>query len=161
MISTGTLAKDIVSKLSAAPILADVRFVVAYDNLIKPTPMSKPFVAISVKGCEVGPRLEYPMEGGGIFISTARKASFTIGGDIFVPFSMDGSIIHDVFDRLSTFFMLTASYDIVSVKCSEAEYDNNYEAVILRAQFVFEEVLSPDEPGSSGELVPTEEASTS
>ena len=66
MTLNGTLAETIVSALSTDTQFSDITFVVAYENEIKPTPIEKPIVAISVKQCEIGEKLQETLETGEI-----------------------------------------------------------------------------------------------
>lgn len=142
MTTSGNIADNIVSSLSSNAIFDDVTFVVAYENEIKPTPVEKPIVAVSVKKCEIGDRLTETLETGEITTTTKRNVNVSVSGDIYLPYSMGGSAGHKLFDRLATFFLFTSNYNVTKVSCSEADYDSNCEAIILRTQFVFNETVS-------------------
>ena len=74
MTLNGTLAETIVSALSTDTQFSDITFVVAYENEIKPTPIEKPIVAISVKQCEIGEKLQETLETGEITVTNKRNA---------------------------------------------------------------------------------------
>lgn len=142
MTINGTLAETLVSALSVDTQFSDVSFVVAYENEIKPTPISKPIVAISVKGCDIGERIEETLDSGEITETVKRNVDTTISVDIYLPYSMGGSDGHKLFDRIATYLLYTKSYDISKAVCNEADYDSSCEAIIIRSQFVFTNIIS-------------------
>ena len=142
MKTCGNIADNIVAVLSANADFGDLCFVVAYENEIKPTPISKPIVAISVKNCEVGERLTETLETGEITATMKRNVKVSVSGDIYLPYSMGGSAGHKIFDRFATFFLFSDNFDISKAICSEADYDNDCDAIILRTQFIFNEIVS-------------------
>ena len=142
MTTSGNIAENIVSVLSANSAFKDISFVVAYKNEIKPTPISKPIVAVSVKECEIGERLTETLETGEVITTMKRKVIVTVSGDIYLPYSKGGNAGHKIFDRLATFFLFSDNFDISKANCKEADYDSNCEAIILRTQFIFSETVS-------------------
>lgn len=142
MTINGTLAETLVSSLSGDTGFSDITFVVAYENEIKPTPINKPIVAVSVKGCEIGAKLTETLDTGEITETDNREMNTTVSADVYLPYSMGGSAGHKIFDRIATYFLFTKSYDISKSVCYEADYDNNCEAIILRTYFVFNNTVS-------------------
>lgn len=142
MTLNGTLAETLVSALSGDSQFNDITFVVAYENEIKPTPISKPIVAVSVKGCEIGSKLTETLDTGEITETNNREMNTTVSADVYLPYSMGGSAGHKIFDRIATYFLFTKNYDISKSVCYEADYDSNCEAIILRTYFVFNNTIS-------------------
>lgn len=142
MTINGTLAETIVSALSGDSQFSDITFVVAYENEIKPTPILKPIVAVSVKGCDIGTKLTETLDTGEITETEKREMNTTLSTDIYLPYSMGGSEGHKLFDRIATCFLFTKKYNIVKSVCYEADYDSNCEAIILRTYFVFKNTVS-------------------
>ena len=142
MIINGYMAEGIVSTLSSNTDFDDLTFVVAYENEIKPTPISKPIVAISVKGCEIGDRLSEVLETGEIKITEAREMLTTLSVDIYLPYSMGGSAGHKIFDRIATYFLFVKDLDTAKTECGKIDYDKSSEALILRTSFVFKHTIS-------------------
>ncbi len=142
MTTNGTLAETIVSALSKDTNFNDITFVVAYENDIKPTPLNKPIVAISVKGCEISPKLTEVLETGEITETNKRKMETTLSADIYLPYSMGGSKGHKIFDRIATYLLFTKKYNISKSVCYNTEYDSNCEAIILRTHFTFINTIS-------------------
>lgn len=138
----GSIAENIVALLSSNSNFQDIVFVVAYENYIKPTPVSRPIVAVSAKECEIGERLTETLETGEIATTTQRKATISVSGDVYLPYSMGGSAGHKIFDRLATLFLFSKDFDVLKAICHEADYDSNCEAIIIRTQFVFNETIS-------------------
>lgn len=142
MTINGSMAEGIVENLSANSNFSDLTFVVAYENEIKPTPVSKPIVAVSVKGCEIGERLTETLDTGEITETERREMLTTLSVDIYLPYSMGGSAGHKIFDRIATNFLFVKDLDITKSVCYETEYDKSCEAIILRTHFVFRHTIS-------------------
>lgn len=142
MTTNGTLAETVVSALSVDTQFSDVTFVVAYENEIKPTPLGKPIVAISVKGCEIGNKLQETLESGEIKITDKREMNTTLSVDIYLPYSMGGSAGHKIFDRIATYLLFTKKHNISKAVCYNTDYDSNCEAIILRTHFIFNNTVS-------------------
>lgn len=142
MTTNGTLAETLVSALSTDTQFSDITFVVAYENEIKPTPVNKPIIAISVKGCEIGEKLTETLTTGEIKVTDKREMNTTLSADIYLPYSMGGSAGHKIFDRIATYFLFTKKYEISKSVCYNADYDSNCEAIILRTHFIFNNTVS-------------------
>ncbi len=142
MTINGTLAETIVSVLSGDSSFEDVIFVVAYENEIKPTPVNKPIVAISVKGCDIGTKLTETLDTGEVTETNNREMNTTLSADIYLPYSMGGSAGHKLFDRIATYLLFTKDYNISKSVCYEADYDSTCEAIILRTYFIFNNTIS-------------------
>ncbi|MBR5321835.1 MAG: hypothetical protein IKU41_08365 [Clostridia bacterium] len=142
MTINGALAETLVSALSTDVGFSDITFVVAYENEIKPTPLNKPIVAISVKGCEIGEKLTETLENGEITVTNKRDMKTTLSADIYLPYSMGGSNGHKIFDRIATYLLFTKKHNISKSVCYNTDYDSNCEAIILRTHFVFNNTVS-------------------
>ena len=142
MTINGALAETLVSALSTDVGFSDITFVVAYENEIKPTPLNKPIVAISVKGCEIGEKLTETLEIGEITVTNKRDMKTTLSADIYLPYSMGGSNGHKIFDRIATYLLFTKKHNISKSVCYNTDYDSNCEAIILRTHFVFNNTVS-------------------
>lgn len=142
MIINGNMADGVVTTLSANTDFDDLTFVVAYENEIKPTPISKPIVAVSVKGCEIGERLSETLETGEITETESRNMLTTLSVDIYLPYSMGGSAGHKIFDRIATYFLFVKDLDTAKAVCGKADYDKSSEAIVLKTHFVFKHTIS-------------------
>ncbi len=142
MTVSGTLAEEIVNELKSNSQFDDISPVLAYENEIKPTPILKPIVALSVKGCEIGGKITKTLENGEYEVTDDRKMSTTLSVDIYLPYSMGGSEGHKLFDRLATFFLFTKNYNITKAVCYSTDYDSSCEAISLRTNFVFNNTIA-------------------
>lgn len=142
MTINGTLAEGIVNELKSNSQFEDISPVLAYENEIKPTPISKPIVAVSVKGCEIGEKISKALETGEIQVTNNRKMNTTVSVDIYLPYSMGGSEGHKLFDKLATFFLFSKSYNITKAVCYNTDYDSSCEAISLRTHFVFSNIIN-------------------
>lgn len=142
MTTNGTLAEAMVSSLSTDTQFSDITFVVAYENEIKPTPVNKPIVAISVKACEIGDKLQETLETGEIKTTNKREMKTTLSADIYLPYSQGGSAGHKIFDRIATYLLFTKKHNISKSVCYNTDYDSDCEAIILRTHFIFNNTIS-------------------
>lgn len=142
MTINGTLAEEIVNELKSNSQFENISPVLAYENEIKPTPISKPIVAVSVKGCEIGEKISKALETGEIQVTNNRKMNTTVSVDIYLPYSMGGSEGHKLFDKLATFFLFSKSYNITKAVCYKTDYDSSCEAISLRTHFVFSNIIN-------------------
>lgn len=142
MTINGTLAETLVSALSTDAQFSDITFVVAYENEIKPTPLDKPIVAISVKACEIGENLTETLENGEIKVTDKREIKTTLSANIYLPYSMGGCIGHKIFDRIATYLLFTKKHNISKTVCYNTDYDSDCEAIILRTHFIFNNTVS-------------------
>ena len=138
---SGNSAQEMVSRLSKESQFSDLNFVVAYENEIKPTPLDKPIVAVSVKSCEIGDRNNTTLETGEIVDVDTRNINLTLSVDIYLPYSKGGSKGHKIFDRIAIFLLYTEKLPITKAVCYDADYDSTCQAIILRTQFTFSSIM--------------------
>lgn len=142
MTVNGQIAEDLVKIFSANSSFKDLNFVLAYENEIKPTPVSAPIVAVSVKGAKIGERLTETLDTGEITETKKRELLSTMSIDIYLPYSMGGCEGHKIFDRIVTFLIFTSQMKIATASCGAADYDQSCEAIVLKTQFVFRNIIS-------------------
>lgn len=138
---SGNSAQEMVSRLSKDEQFSDLNFVVAYENEIKPTPLDKPIVAVSVKSCEIGDRNTTTLETGEIVNIDNRKISLTLSTDIYLPYSKGGNEGHKIFDRIAIFLLYTEKLPITKAICYDADYDPTCQAIIVRTNFTFSSII--------------------
>ncbi len=129
------------SCLKGDPIFNDLTFVIAHENDIKPTPLEKPIVALSPKGCVIGDKLTQTNDNGEIIVTKKREVKSTVSIDIYLPYSMGGIEGHRIFDQIATFLLFTQNLTISGATCSEADYDASCQAIVLKSSFVFINVV--------------------
>lgn len=142
MTSNGSTMESVMLTVSAQDRFADLTLVVAYENDIKPVPISEPIVAFSTKGGEIGPQLTTTLDNGKIETTSDREVDTTLSVDIYMPYSMGGNAAHKLFDRLATYLLYETSYNITKAVCHETEYDKSCQAIVLKTYFVFHDVVS-------------------
>ena len=138
---SGNSAQEMVSRLSKEGQFSDLNLVVAYENEIKPTPLDKPIVAVSVKSCEIGDKNNTTLETGEIVDVDTRNINLTLSVDIYLPYSKGGSEGHKIFDRIAIFLLYTEKLPITKAVCYDADYDSTCQAIILRTQFTFSSIM--------------------
>lgn len=142
MNQNGTMMESVLLQLTGESEFADLNFVVAYENDIKPVPLRDPIVAFSTKECQISPRLTRTLENGKIETTNEREIETTISVDIYLPYSMGGNEAHKIFDRLATYLLFKKNYSITESVCYNTEYDKSCQAIILKSHFVFHNVVS-------------------
>lgn len=142
MTVNGQIAEDLVKTFSVNSSFTDLNFVLAYENEIKPTPVSEPIVAISVKGAKIGENLTETLDTGEITETKKRELLSTISIDIYLPYSMGGCEGHKIFDRIATSLIFASEMKIASASCGAADYDKSCEAIVLKTQFVFRNIIA-------------------
>ncbi len=138
---SGNSAQEMVSRLSADSQFSDLNFVVAYENEIKPTPLEKPIVAISIKNCEIGDRQTTTLDTGEVINIDSRPITLTLSTDIYLPYSKGGNEGHKIFDRIAIFLLYTEKLPITKAVCNEADYDSTCQAIIVRTSFTFSSIM--------------------
>lgn len=122
---------------------SDVRFVLAYQNTIKPTPVTKPIVAVSVKECQVGERLKETLETGEVMWTNNRNVDTTVSMDIFLPYSSNGIEAVKIYDRIASIILFQLlKYDTLGSTCGPAEYDTSCQAIVVRTTFTIRDVTN-------------------
>lgn len=142
MTTNGTLADTLIQEFAIDMQLRDITFVVAYENEIKPTPLTKPIVALSVKKCEIGDLLTETLDTGEIIKTSSRPVKTAVSIDIYMPYSKGGSEGHRLFDKIATFLLFTKKHNISKVICGDADYDKSCQAIVVRSTFVFDKTVS-------------------
>lgn len=141
MISS-TAPETIYNMLKNSDKFPDITFVVSYENEIKPTPVDKPIVAISAKGCSIGEKLSQTLETGEIVETNKREVNTSISIDFYMPYSMGGLEGNKIFDKVVKFLIYEKNHNIKTVKCSEADYDKSCQAIVLRSVFTYTDKIS-------------------
>lgn len=129
------------SSLKGDPIFSDLTFVIAHENEIKPTPLEKPIIALSPKGCVIGDKLTKTNDNGEIVTTNNREVKSTVSIDIYLPYSMGGIQGHRIFDRIATYLLFSQKLAISGATCSEADYDASCQAIVLKSSFIFINVV--------------------
>ena len=138
---SGNAAQEMINRLSKDDQFSDLNFVVAYENEIKPTPLDKPIVAVSVKCCEIGDKSTTTLETGEIIKIDSRAISLTLSTDVYLPYSKGGSEGHKIFDRIATFLLYTEKLPITKAICYGANYDSTCQAIIVRTNFTLSSII--------------------
>lgn len=138
---SGNAAQELVTRFSESGHFDDINLVVAYENKIKPTPLDKPIVAISVKSCEIDDKGTTTLETGEVVKVDSRAIHLTLSIDIYLPYSKGGSAGYEIFDRIATFLLYTEKLPITKALCYEADYDATCQAIIIRTIFTLSSII--------------------
>lgn len=141
MTVNGDLASYVLGLLSENSGFSDIQFVLAYENDIKPTPLSKPICAVSVRRCEIGDRLKEIISTGEIVTTDKRYCDTVLSADIYMPYSMGGISAHRLFDRIATVLAADKKYALKSASCYEAEYSKASQAIVVKTRFKYRSTI--------------------
>lgn len=129
------MVKKLVSFIKADEFYENVTVTAAYDNDIKPYPVTKPIMAISVDHIVVGDRQEAIAEDGKRSVSNQRQIDATFKFSIFVPYESGAEECFKLFDRLFTVFLFNGDFGVVGGRCSGCKYVRDCSALQVDAQY--------------------------
>lgn len=142
---SGKFVDYLVDDLSKKEELKSIKFVVAYENDIKPTPVTKPIAAVSVKSSEIGNRLSKTLDNGEIVFTDIRPATLVVSIDLYLPYSLGGNEGHRIFDLIVTVIAKGHNQFLSKAVCYDADYDKNSQAICVKTLFSFADSLNPKE----------------
>jgi hypothetical protein len=137
----GTFVNFLYQCIYEDPSFSDITFVIAHENEIKPTPLEKPIVALSAKGCTIGDKIVEANASGEFITTNKREVKSKVSVDIYLPYSMGGLEGHKIFDKIATFFLFTHKMNITFASCSETDYDASCQAIVLKSIFEFTNIV--------------------
>lgn len=142
MTSNTNLADQTVAALKSSNLFKDCKVIKAFTNKSKPTPITTPLIAVSVKGCEISSRITEKNSSGNTVETKKRTVLSTVGTDIYLPYSTSGSVAHTIFDKIATYLIFTKAYSITESSFSELSYDSSCQAIVLHGTFIFKNTVS-------------------
>lgn len=133
---------SIVSTLTKSGKFNDLLIVEAYENEIKPTPITEPIAALSAKGCKIGECMTSTLSNGEIVKTLSRPVETQISVDIYLPYSMGGSEGHKIFDRIAEHLMYVEKQSVSAASCGASDYNKSCQAIILRGVLTYNTVTA-------------------
>ncbi len=142
MTSNTNLADQIITSLNGSGLFNDCKIIKSFTNRSKPTPITTPLIAVSVKGCKISPRITEQNASGDPVETKKRTVLSTVAADIYLPYSASGSTAHTIFDKIATYLIFTKAYSITESSFGELSYDSSCQAIVLHGAFTFESIVS-------------------
>lgn len=109
----------------------------AYENDIKPYPVTKPIVAMSIDKEVIGSRIVTVAENGERTLSKQRQIDLTFKVSIFAPYESGANTCFSMFENMSTKLMFTDGFNIVNGRCYDCKYVRDCNALQLDAEFTW------------------------
>lgn len=139
---TSSLPTEIVSFLNSQTNLADIIFTVAYENDIKPTPLQKAIVAISVEKSTIGSRKTVVADDGLSSLTNDRDTSVKIKVGFYVPYSKGANGCYELFDKVMTALLFTYDKNISQAECYDVSYVRDTGGLVLESYFTVTKVVN-------------------
>lgn len=132
---TSALPTEIVAFLSSQSGLSNITFTVAYENDIKPTPLKKPIVAISIEKSSIGARKTVVADNGLSSLTNDRDVNVKIKIGFYVPYSLGAYGCYELFDKVMTALLFTYDKKITSAECADVSYVRDTGGLVLDSYF--------------------------
>lgn len=142
MTSNTNISDQIVTALKGSGMFNECKIIKSFTNKSKPTPITAPLIAVSVKGCKISSRITEQNSSGNTVETKKRTVLSTVATDIYLPYSVSGSTAHTLFDKIATYLIFTKAYSITEAAFGELAYDSSCQAIVLHGTFVFENTVS-------------------
>ena len=122
----------------------DIKFVLAYQSNIKPTPLTKPIVAFSIKDCQVSDKLKDVLDTGEIITTDERNIKITLSVDIYMPYSSDAMKAVGIYEKMASGLLFNSdlAMQVTGSTCGEAVYDSSCQAIVLKTTFTLEDNIN-------------------
>ena len=133
----------LVQNLTASGLMPaeECSMVIAYENDIKPYPVTKPIVAFAVDKITIGERLVSIGEDGSQTQTKNRTVDSVIKASFFVPYASGPKECFSLFNSLSTALMFNTSLqgsEITGFHCYDCNYVRDCGALVLESDFTLQ-----------------------
>ena len=143
MIKTAIAVNRVASVLSEMEKTNDFKVVLGFVNDIKPVPVTKPIVAVSLKSCDIGKR-KFMVDDSGVEQETFwRDVSTVVSVDIYLPYAYRQSLGMQIFDEIVHCLFNHEWFEISEATCEEAHYDVASQTILIRSSFTTVKTESP------------------
>lgn len=114
---------------------SDMDLVAAYENEIKPYPVTRPILAFSVQSQSVGDRLIDIAADGAQTKSNRRTVETVFKVSIFVPYESGTREAYHIADYLYSTLLFQTTFSIVACKYADCNYVRDCGALVLNTTF--------------------------
>lgn len=130
-----TLIKQLLFILKEDAFYKDMELVAAYENEIKPYPVTKPILAFAIQSQKIGDRLIDVAADGTQTLSHRRPIETTCKVSIFVPYESGTREPYRIADHLYSFLLFQGSLDAPDCRYADCNYVRDCGALVLHTQF--------------------------
>lgn len=147
MTSVHERVEMLVQNLSASGLMPEeCSMVIAYENDIKPYPVTKPIVAFAVDKITIGERLVSIGEDGSQTQTKNRTVDSVIKVSFFVPYASGPETCFSLFNSLSSALMFNTTLheaEITGFHCYDCNYVRDCGALVLESDFTLQFTAAP------------------
>ncbi|MCI5738179.1 MAG: hypothetical protein MR290_00100 [Ruminococcus sp.] len=137
-----TFITNIIPVLQNDPYFENATITTAYENDIKPYPVTKPIIALAMDKHTVGERLISVNEDGSETLSKSRIAESVIKVTFFVPYENGAADCYRWADYLYSYFLFRTELDIVGCRLYDCNYVRECGALVLETDFTLRQKVN-------------------
>lgn len=135
MNSAPIFIKKIIKTLKINPLFENIELVAAYENEIKPYPVTHPILAFAVQSETVSDRLIDIATDGSQTQSNRRKVETVFKVSVFVPYESGTVEAYRMADYLYSTLLFQTTLPIVGCKYADCNYVRDCGALVLDTTF--------------------------
>ena len=135
MVKTAIIVNRVATAIKEMKNANDFKVILGYVNDIKPVPVTKPIVAVSLKECDIGKRKIVINDLGEEQETLQRDVSTNVSVDIYLPYAYKQSLGIQIFDEITHCLFNHELLNISEASCEEAHYDVASQTILIRSSF--------------------------
>ncbi|MGN0571393.1 MAG: hypothetical protein ACI4K9_04355 [Candidatus Fimenecus sp.] len=137
-----TFIKKLISVLQKDTFFENITLTTAYENDIKPYPVTQPIIAFAMDKHAVGERQVTIGEDGAETLSENRIAESVIKTTFFVPYDSGADECFRLADYLYSQLLFNSEFDIANCRYYDSNYVRECGALVLETDFTLRQVVS-------------------
>lgn len=130
-----TVIRKILLLIKNDPFYENVTLTTAYENEIKPSPVTQPIIAFAMDKHTVGDRQIIVNSDGSQTLSKNRIAESVIKASIFVPYDSGAEAGYLLADYLYSYLLFNTELGIVGCRYYDSNYVRDCGALVLETDF--------------------------
>ena len=130
-----TVIRKILLLIKNDPFYENVTLTTAYENEIKPYPVTQPIIAFAMDKHTVGDRQIIVNSDGSQTLSKNRIAESVIKASIFVPYDSGAEAGYRLADYLYSYLLFNTELGIVGCRYYDSNYVRDCGALVLETDF--------------------------
>ena len=130
-----TFIGKIILAVGNDPFFENITLTTAYENDIKPYPVTQPIIAFAVDKVTVGDRLVEIGADGAQTVSNTRVLECVIKASIFVPYDSGAEEVYRLADYLYSMLLFQSNFDIPITHFYDSNYVRECGALVLETDF--------------------------
>ena len=130
-----TFIGKIILAVGNDPFFENITLTTAYENDIKPYPVTQPIIAFAVDKVTVGDRLVEIGADGAQTVSNTRVLECVIKASIFVPYDSGAEEVYRLADYLFSMLLFRSNFYIPATHFYDSNYVRECGALVLETDF--------------------------